>query len=181
MNQCVMMKYVPQRYMTQPFYRYCGIFQIATVFESRFWAHINPKKIFTWFVKFTWFCTPKQIVNKFNDLWLKASLVHKNHMTLDTIKDCLKNNQNIILLTWHGYNKRGDTFYQLKAFFAQHYISIWGYDADRKWFFVYDSSVKQHNANKDLPVGNIFLSERIVKRALSRAWWWFMSRVGIIV
>jgi hypothetical protein len=173
--------HIPKKYMTQPFYRYCGIFQIATIYESRTNKSIDPNKIFGGFIWLTGFCTPKQIVRKFNQLGLPSSIMNRREMTLANIKESVKNNHNVILLSWHGYTKTGDTFNPLKAFFSQHYISIRWYDDSRKWFFVYDSSIKQGKAHLHLPVGNMFIPERIIKRAFARAWWWLMSEVAIVV
>lgn len=170
----------PTRYLTQPFYRYCGIFQIITILESRFRIEKKPHEIFTGFSKLTWFCVPRQIVRKFNELGLNAAFMKKHHLTTDSIKSCLLNNKNVILLTGHGYSKTGKTFNAIKALFSQHYISIWGYDDARKWFFVYDSTIKE-STESGLPVWNIFLPERIVKRSLARAWRGMLDDVIIVV
>ena len=173
--------YKPTKYMTQPFYRYCGIFQIMTILESRFWLQKWHKEFFTWFTKFTWFTLPNQLVKKFNELWLSASFLNKEHFTIESVKHYLNNDKNIVLLTGHGYKTKWDSFNPLKAFFGQHYISIWGYDNIKKGFYIYDSSIKQTKINRSLPIGNMFLPEYIMRKALARAWWWLMRDVIIVV
>jgi hypothetical protein len=173
--------HVPKKYMTQPLFRYCGIFQIATIYESRFNKTIDPKSIFRGFTRLAWYCTPKQIIKKLQQLGLPSSIISKKDITLDVIKQSLQNDQNLILMIWHGYNKSGDGFNALKGFLLPHYISVWWYDEVRKWFFVYDSALKQRHAHVGLPVGNMFIPEHIMKKACARAWWWLMSEVAIVV
>lgn len=167
--------------MTQPFYRYCGVFQVMTILQSRFGVQKWHKEFFKWFTKFTWFALPHQLVKKLNELWLPASFVNKSHFTIDTLKEYIRDNKNIILLTGHGYNIKWKSFNPIKALFAQHYISIWGYDDEKKWFYIYDSTVKQKRLNKDIPIGNMFLSEHIVKRSLAWAGWGLLRDVIIAV
>lgn len=172
-----------KKYREQPFFRYCGIIQIITILESRLDIQLSHKDIFSWFSKFTWFCAPYQIYKKLQQRWLHASIFAKTHATIDNIKNMIYRNKNVILLTGHWYTKTWRSFNPLKAFFSQHYISIWWYDEEKRGFYVYDSTIRYAEAwtASALPIGNLFLPEHIVQRALSWGGRWLLDDIMIVV
>ena len=56
----------------------------------------------------------------------------------------------VILLISHAYTKKSK-FKLINAILFQHYISIWGYNDDKKVFYVYDSGTKGTLIKKDIP------------------------------
>ena len=64
----------------------------------------------------------------------------------------------VILLISHAYSSLRDFSFR-RAFTKQHYVSLRGYDDEKKVFFVYDSNVeKKSKDGKKLPAGNITIS-----------------------
>ena len=67
----------------------------------------------------------------------------------------LINNDNVVMLrVGNGFSKNGN-YNSLVASFLGHWITLWGYDDEKRIFYVYDSYVPLSRCDKVIPVGNV--------------------------
>ncbi|VVA43350.1 conserved hypothetical protein [Candidatus Roizmanbacteria bacterium] len=68
------------------------------------------------------------------------------------LKEILNNNTPVMIRIGNGYMT--DKYNLIIGRLAGHWITIWGYDNDRQFFYIYDSALPKQYWNKNLPIGN---------------------------
>lgn len=157
----------PSSYPQQPFFRFCGAFQIAAAISSLKKIEINHYAIFNNIIDKIWFCLPFHISKALEQYWYKTTPQTCKEDKKKFLIRTIQKNKNNILLIWHWYNKQWKNFSVIKAIIFQHYISVWGYNEQKNVFYIYDSSLK---ANNKIPIWNLAIDmETLIE---SRKWWW---------
>ncbi len=162
------------KYKTHPLLRYCGALQVAHIIEAKVWKKLSYRSLMPWISGYVGLCGPGKVFNVLKNNIDNVSLTQNN--TIDVLKREIDDNKICLLLVGHGYNQGGEWFNIIKAIILQHYISVWWYDEEKDWFFVYDSSIK---SAQNLPIGNIFLSTWTLKKCWSRWWLWIYQNILI--
>ena len=73
---------------------------------------------------------------------------------LELLKKSIDDDKIVMLRIGNGFSKSGN-YNAFVAFFMGHWITLWGYDNEKKIFYVYDSYVALSKHNKVIPIGNI--------------------------
>jgi hypothetical protein len=147
----------PKQYLFQQFL-HCGGFTVKAVLsayglddkKSPKEYHANPV------MRFLGAATVKDLVKEIEKKGLTVTKenVHrkKDEEKLNAIKNLLKKDIPVIIPISGGYNHNGE-YSKLAGTFLGHYISIWGFDDEKKVFYIYDSYIR---GNEDtLPIGNV--------------------------
>lgn len=72
---------------------------------------------------------------------------------LDLLKELLSNNTPVMIRIGNGYLSSGK-YDQIMGKLMPHWITLWGYDDEKRIFYVYDSGLTEKVWNKSLPIGN---------------------------
>ncbi len=121
---------------------------------------LPPRKYLTslgkLFFGFMWPSTISKILEKkkFKAPLLRA-INRKNK--LHVLKKYLEKGYPIITLINNVYNARRERVF-IKRYYALHWVTLLGYDDEKKLFYIYDSYLHKRSYEKDLPVGNVSMS-----------------------
>lgn len=119
----------------KPKYRFCGHFcllflrKIYGKYKEEDMDHI---KSYSWNSRL-WFLTPEQLYNISGNLEME---LWKNTYKKELIQDSINNGKPIIQFVSHWYTNDLAHRNRIKAIFFQHFVVIYGYDAD--WYWCYD-------------------------------------------
>jgi hypothetical protein len=141
----------------------CGMYTLKAIIE---WYNNSQINNYIYYAngrlgRMTWYMLPGWLLGTLRQSWLSARRIScrwmKKEKKIDRLKSMI-HDWPVILLISHAYS-RTRYFSFRRAFFLQHYISLWWYDDEKRIFYVYDSNtVKDHHRGITLPVGNIILS-----------------------
>ncbi len=84
---------------------------------------------------------------------------------LEVIKDAIRRDTPVMLLIGNGY--RGNGIWSVTRWWLiKHWITIWGFNDEKKVFYIYDSMVPPKYYHKDIPTGNVQRTYQNVLRDL---------------
>lgn len=165
--------------------RTCGMHTLKAVIE---WYHIEndfPHMHYASgrFSKNTWYMFPSGLLRVLRKFGLPAQRVHcrrtRKKKKLEFLKAALQK-WPVILLISHAYSSKRHFSFR-RAFTLQHYISLRGYDDQKRIFYAYDSNTeKKHHTGAPL-IGNIVLDYNKLLRYRRLGGWWFFRDFGIAV
>lgn len=72
---------------------------------------------------------------------------------LKILKEILSKNIPVMIRIGNGYLQNG-RYSNFKGKIIGHWITLWGYNNEKKVFYVYDSCVPKNHYDKDIPTGN---------------------------
>lgn len=72
---------------------------------------------------------------------------------IELLKKLLSTDNPVMLRIGNGYSKKGK-YHSVAAKFISHWITLWGYDDEKRIFYVYDSYVPVQRHEKTIPIGN---------------------------
>lgn len=78
-----------------------------------------------------------------------------NNKRLNVLKRIIANGNPMMLSIGNGYLKNGKYSWFMGRLMVQHWITLWGYDDNKKIFYIYDSAVPKNQYSKNIPVGNV--------------------------
>lgn len=155
----------------------CGQHVLKTIIE---WLNCGPIRSWEeyssgWITRTTWNMLPWNLKFILDKHGLKSEYFYcrwtQDVPKIQFLKDKIKSGP-VILLISHAYSSKRNFSFR-RAATKQHYISLWGYNDEKKVFYVYDSNVEKKNKDgKKLPAGNITISyDRLIwYRRLSMRW-----------
>ena len=76
-----------------------------------------------------------------------------NEQRLRFLKETINKDIAVMIRIGNGFLKNGK-YSSLVAYFMGHWITVWGYDDEKRIFYVYDSYIPLERHNKIIPVGN---------------------------
>lgn len=147
----------PKEYLQQGM-RHCGGYTIKAILSA---YHLDdgrrPEKYLPFKIKSLGFTTPKLLQETLKEYRFYVPIKRANKLSddkkVEEIKKCLDRNHPVILLIGNGYSPTGK-FSELRMNCLSHWITVWGYDNEKKVFFIYDSYVDKNSYDK-IPVGNV--------------------------
>jgi hypothetical protein len=91
---------------------------------------------------------------------------------IDTLKGFVSHNTPIMLYTGNGYRGNG-IWSRIRWQMIGHWITLWGFDDEKGYFYIYDSAVPLRYHNKTIPIGNVARTYRQVARDIrgGQPWW----------
>jgi len=152
MNKIINVK--PKEYLEQGI-RYCGGYTMKAILSAyNLDDNMHPKDYIPLLGKIIG-TFPRMIQQTLKEYGLNCSIKTAASLSdikkLEAIKNELNKNRPVILFIGNGYTKRGK-YYWLGQKLISHWISVWGYNDDKKVFYLYDS----YYSKKDkLPIGNV--------------------------
>ncbi|PIN76127.1 hypothetical protein COV18_00745 [Candidatus Woesearchaeota archaeon CG10_big_fil_rev_8_21_14_0_10_37_12] len=151
-----LLKIKPKQYLQQRF-GYCGCYTIKAIL-SAFGKDSKkpPKKYHPYNWKRFGRMLPKDMIFTLEKYGFNARIKSANDLSnkqkIEALKQELRKNKPVILLVGNGYFWSGK-YSPLRRFFISHWISLWGFDDEKKIVYVYDSILSPEGAKK-LPIGN---------------------------
>ncbi len=147
--------YVQQKWMS------CGAYAVKAVMNLYGKdENLSPRQYLSSLGRiFFGFMFPSTIKNAFQKKKFIAPLLRarrKKHKLL-LLKQHLEAGHPVIVLINNIYSKMRKPIW-LKKFYSLHWITLLGYDDEKKVFYVYDSLPHKSVYEKNLPVGNISIS-----------------------
>ena len=148
------LKIKPKEYLKQGL-SYCGGYAIKGILSAFRKDDGRKPENYTPFHSIS---TIDFIVKKLEEHGLKAVEYNAQNFTdkerLDILKADLRKNYPAILRTGNGYMPNGK-FNYLQALIFTHWVSVWGFDDNKRIFYLYDSAAPLKNWKRNLPVGNV--------------------------
>lgn len=157
----VLAKVAPSQYPRQR-KKQCGIFTIKAVLDAyHLDAHTRPKDYLTFFSRvFFGYTNPLRLQSVLRRRGLEAPFrltwFMNKQQRLALIKKHLRKGEPLILLVSSEENRYLKKV-RFKKWVAPHWISVWGYDEEKKEFFIYNSLIVPEFHHK-VPIGNISIS-----------------------
>ncbi len=140
----------------------CGMYTLKAVIEWYNGSQINNRRYYAnnLFAKKTGYMFPSWLMKVLSQNGLPVKKIHcrwtRKEKKIEKLKELLHKGP-VVLLISHAYSSTRHFSFR-RAFTLQHYISLRGYDDEKRIFYVYDSNVeKTHHKGDTLPVGNILL------------------------
>lgn len=92
---------------------------------------------------------------------------------LTTLKELLLRDTPVMIHIGNGYRKN-DTWSKVRWRIVSHWITLCGFDDEKRVFYIYDSCVPLRYHNKSIPIGNIQRTYQQVLRDWGGGprWWW---------
>lgn len=107
---------------------------------------------------------------------LDAHMQSLRHMTdeqrINTLKDLLRSDTPVMLSIGNGYRGNG-IWSKVRWQLIQHWITLWGFDDEKRIFYIYDSCVPLRYHDKNIPIGNVARTYQQVARDIrgGQPWW----------
>ena len=150
-------KVKPKKYLQQGM-RYCGGYTIKAILSA---YNLDdgrcPKEYLPLLIKSLGFTLPgdfKKVLQKYG---LKVSIQRANKFSntekLELLKKELNRNHPVVISIGNGYSPPGK-YSSLRRHLIAHWISIWGYDDNKKVFYIYDSYADPKSYD-EVPIGNV--------------------------
>ncbi len=92
-------------------------------------------------------------------------------LRIDLLKSQLSKDKPVMIRIGNGYIS--DTYNSLVGKLMSHWITLWGYDDNRRLFFIYDSGLPQKYWGITLPIGNTTRTYKEIIRDWNMGRWQF--------
>jgi hypothetical protein len=158
MASCVL-PFRPAEYLHQGV-SHCGAFAVKGILSAYGKDDGRTPKFYNpwWAGKITGLATPDTWVRTLRAHGLAAQRGSAARIApgerVALLQRLLDSNNAIMLRIGNGYLQNGG-YSPLRGKLIGHWVTVWGYDDDRRVFYTYDPRVKPELRDRDLPVGNV--------------------------
>ncbi len=157
---------------------WCGMITMQSIIQYKTNELYDYKELKGNMISKTWYIFPrsiKKILARYN-IESRISNYNSKDNTIEFIKQKIQK-WPLILLIGHAFKKWRDFSYLWAL--SQHYVSIWGFDDERKVFYIHNSKPHKKFLDNLLPVWNMEVKYDVLMKAWNFSYFWLRKNLYI--